>query len=199
MRSTDGGTTWTKLGLASQHLRSIALDPADPNVVIASGYEGGLFRTTTAGSTGTFAAVAGAPTRVEELRFIGGGLYAAGSSRHGRLGRRRQHLAGAGGAAQQRRAVDIDRRPSGLRVDVPDRRFRVGRRRLGDRVVGRRRHVDVAGNRSSAIHTTIGDGTGDRWWLAGQPAYMLGGADTRPRWWLMPARRAAAAAPRICT
>src|SRR6478752_898765 len=79
LRSIDGGASWTSLGLAGQHLRSIAIDPDDAGVVVAAGYEGGLFRTTDAAGSGNFQPVSGAPAGVEELRFIGHDLYAAGA------------------------------------------------------------------------------------------------------------------------
>jgi hypothetical protein len=177
MRSTDGGTTWTTLGLAGQHLRSIALDPADPNVVIAAGYEGGLFRTTTAGSTGTFAAVAGAPTRVEELRFIGGDLYAAGST-----GMTVSH--DAGGTWQALAAPPS----SGALWTSIDGHQACGSTFLiaGSESGGADSVIASSDGGASwtplavapgAIHTTIGDDSGGRWWLAGQPTYMLGGSN----------------------
>jgi photosystem II stability/assembly factor-like uncharacterized protein len=177
MRSTDGGTTWTKLGLAGQHLRSIALDPADPNVVIASGYEGGLFRTTTAGSTGTFTAVAGAPTRVEELRFIGSDLYAAGSS----------GMAVSDDAGSTWQALGAPPSSGALWTSIDGHQacgstFLIAGSESGgaDSVIassdGGATWTSLAID-PAAIHTTVGDGTGDRWWLAGQPAYMLGGAN----------------------
>jgi hypothetical protein len=175
LRSTDGGASWTALGLAGQHLRSIALDPNDADVVIASGYEGGLFRTTDARGSGTFSAVAGAPARVEELRFIGSDLYAAGAG-----GLSVSHDAGASWEA-------LGAPPSGGALwtsidghEACGETFVVAGSESGgaDSVVassdGGATWTPLAAN-ASAVHTTISDDAGDRWWLAGQSSYMLGG------------------------
>jgi hypothetical protein len=67
MRSADDGFTWTPLGLAGLYLRSIALDPGDPDVVYASAWGGHVYKTSTAGTTGTFTKLPSSPTTVEEL------------------------------------------------------------------------------------------------------------------------------------
>jgi hypothetical protein len=78
MRSSDDGATWDALGLAGEHLRSLAIDPASPGVLYASTYGDGVWKTTTAFGAGTFTKVAGSPLIVEDLAFIGTDLYAAG-------------------------------------------------------------------------------------------------------------------------
>ncbi|MDX6495361.1 MAG: hypothetical protein QOE17_1347 [Gaiellales bacterium] len=174
-RSSDGGLTWTTLGLAGQHLRSIALDPDDANVVIVSSYEGGVFRTVDAGGTGGFTAVAGAPTRVEELRFIGSDLYAAGAD-----GLDVSHDAGS---AWQ--ALAAPPTPGALWTSIDGHQacgatFVVAGSESGgsDSVVSSSdagaSWTALAGD-PSTLHTTIADAAGDRWWLADQTAYMLGG------------------------
>ena len=174
-RSSDGGQTWTTLGLAGQHLRSIALDPDDANVVIVSSYEGGLFRTTDASGVGAFSAVAGAPTRVEELRFIGDDLYAAGANgldvSHD-AGLTWQALAAPPSAGALWTSIDGHQACGST--------FVVAGSEAGgsDSVIsssdGGASWTPLASDQS-AIHTTIADGSGDRWWLADQTGYMLGG------------------------
>jgi photosystem II stability/assembly factor-like uncharacterized protein len=78
MRSDDDGDTWTTLGLAGEHLRSLAMDPADPHVLYASAYGDGIWKTTTASTTGTFSKLTNAPAIAEDLAFVGSGLYAVG-------------------------------------------------------------------------------------------------------------------------
>jgi hypothetical protein len=80
MRSADGGLTWTTLGLAGRYLRSLALDPADPDVLYAATYGDGVYGTGSARSTGAFVALAGSPPIVEELFAGGGAVYAAAGS-----------------------------------------------------------------------------------------------------------------------
>lgn len=77
MRSADDGRTWTTLGLAGKYLRSLAIDPADPDVLYASTYGDGVYKTTTGRTTGTFSKLAAAPTHVEELLVLDGKVYAA--------------------------------------------------------------------------------------------------------------------------
>ena len=78
MRSSDGGVGWTTLGLAGQHLRSLQIDPNDPNVLYAATYGDGVWRTTTASAAGTFAKLTASPAIVEDLAFVGSDLYAVG-------------------------------------------------------------------------------------------------------------------------
>ncbi len=174
-RSSDGGQTWTTLGLAGQHLRSIALDPGDANIVIVSSYEGGLFRTTDASGVGAFSSVADAPTRVEELRFIGDDLYAAGANgldvSHD-AGLTWQALAAPPSAGALWTSIDGHQACGST--------FVVAGSEAGgsDSVIsssdGGASWTPLASDQS-AIHTTIADGSGDRWWLADQTGYMLGG------------------------
>ena len=78
MRSSDGGVGWTTLGLAGQHLRSLQIDPNDPNVLYAATYGDGVWKTTTASTTGSFAKLTSSPAIVEELALVGSDLYAVG-------------------------------------------------------------------------------------------------------------------------
>lgn len=77
MRSADDGNTWTTLGLSGLYLRSLALDPSNPDVLYASSYGDKVYKTTTARGAGTFTALAASPTSTEELLVVGGAVYAA--------------------------------------------------------------------------------------------------------------------------
>lgn len=78
MRSSNDGNTWTVLGLAGKYLRSIAVDPDDPDTVYVSAYGDKVYKTTTARSTGTFTSLAASPTSTEDLIVINSVVYAAG-------------------------------------------------------------------------------------------------------------------------
>ena len=79
-RSDDHGYTWTPLGASGHFLRSIAIDPANPDVLYVAGYGDGVFKTTDASETGTFTGLPFAPARPEELAMVGSDLYAAAGS-----------------------------------------------------------------------------------------------------------------------
>ena len=120
MRSSDGGVGWTTLGLAGQHLRSLQLDPNDPNVVYAATYGDGVWRTTTGSTVGTFVKLSSSPAIVEDLTFVGSDLYAVGP-------------AGLSRSPDSRRDVVGGRsRPAAHQVAPDPRR----RRRRGSRSTG---------------------------------------------------------------
>lgn len=78
LRSDDGGTTWTTLGLAGKRLRGLAYDPARPDTLYVGAYNDGVYVTSNASTAGTFAKLAGSPTTPEELLLLGDSLYVAG-------------------------------------------------------------------------------------------------------------------------
>jgi hypothetical protein len=78
MRSSDGGASWTTLGLVGQHLRSLQIDPGDANVLYAATYGDGVWRTDAASTGGAFAKLASSPAIVEDLAVVGSDLYAVG-------------------------------------------------------------------------------------------------------------------------
>ncbi len=78
MRSSDDGATWETLGLGGEYLRSLALDPIDPDVLYASTYGNGVWKTTSATGDGSFARIGAAPAMVEDLAFVGTDLFAVG-------------------------------------------------------------------------------------------------------------------------
>ena len=77
MRSADDGRTWTSIGLSGTYLRSLALDPSNPEFLYAASYGSGVYRTTTASSDGGFAPLPDSPATAEELLAQGSELYAA--------------------------------------------------------------------------------------------------------------------------
>jgi hypothetical protein len=77
LRSADHGYTWTPLGASGRFLRGIAIDPTDPNVLYVAAYGEGVYKTSDASVTGTFAKLPSAPTKPEELRMIGSELFLA--------------------------------------------------------------------------------------------------------------------------
>ena len=175
LRSADGGATWTSLGPTGQHLRSIAIDPADPDAVVTAGYEGGIFRTTDASGAGTFAAVPGSPAGVEELRFVGGALYAAGASGLA--------VSVDDGATWQPLAqpplagavwTSIDGHVGCGATDLVATAESGGSATVIASADAGAHWTALSG--SAAVHTTVGGPGGDTWWLAGQSAYLLGGA-----------------------
>ncbi|HEY0614170.1 MAG TPA: hypothetical protein VGC96_06000 [Candidatus Elarobacter sp.] len=75
-KSTDGGTSWTNVGLGATHaIASVVIDPRDPNVVVAGALgdvfadspERGVFRTADGGKTWTKTLYAGPRSGVSEL------------------------------------------------------------------------------------------------------------------------------------
>ena len=78
MRSSDDGVTWETLGLAGEYLRSLAIDPSDPDVLFASTYGNAVWETTTATGAGSFTRIDASPAIVEDLAFVGTDLYAVG-------------------------------------------------------------------------------------------------------------------------
>jgi len=74
-RSSDDGATWSAVQLAGKHLRSIAVDPANPDVVYVAAANSGLYVSTNARGAMTFSLVAGSPVNPEELSFVNGKLY----------------------------------------------------------------------------------------------------------------------------
>lgn len=76
-RSSDDGATWSAVQLAGKHLRSVVVDPANPDVVYVAAANSGLYVSTNARGAMTFSPVAGSPVNPEELAFVNGKLYVA--------------------------------------------------------------------------------------------------------------------------
>jgi hypothetical protein len=185
MRSADDGRTWTTLGLAGVHLRSLVLDPDNPNTLYASSYGAQAYKTTSARTTGSFSRLAASPATVEELVVVGGRLYAA-------AGAAGVFTSGDGGASWTRIGT------ADLRTDGPVwlsiSAYRDGVSGKDVIIAGSDHPTKVAtGNfqslmRStdggttwtsltdpSRIHFTTGGPGGNTWWLSrSQPSMMLG-------------------------
>src|SRR5437667_2620089 len=54
MRSSDDGKTWASLGLDGKFLRSIVLDPSDPDTLYVVALGDGVYKTSTARTSGSF-------------------------------------------------------------------------------------------------------------------------------------------------
>jgi hypothetical protein len=80
-RSDDGGVTWPITALAGSQVRSLIVDPTNPDLVYAAVKGGGIVMSTNGTSNApTFTRMPGSPAEVEEIADIGGQLYAAAST-----------------------------------------------------------------------------------------------------------------------
>ncbi|WNQ10721.1 hypothetical protein MJA45_24375 [Paenibacillus aurantius] len=85
MRYTISTNTWATIGLVGKYLRTIAIDPNDKNTLYTSASKDGVYKTTTARTSanvtsgnGSFSKLTNGPADIEEMKFIGSNLYAAG-------------------------------------------------------------------------------------------------------------------------
>ncbi|MGB9377722.1 MAG: hypothetical protein WCB04_09450 [Mycobacteriales bacterium] len=74
-RSSDDGLTWSVVQLAGLHLRSVAVDPNNPDVMYVAAANSGLYVSTNARGAMTFTLVPGSPVNPEEISFINRRLY----------------------------------------------------------------------------------------------------------------------------
>lgn len=79
-RSSDDGGSWDAVGLVGEHLRSIALDPNNPDVLYAAVAHGGVFVSRNARGSMRFSRIPGSPDLPEELAFSHGTLFVAANS-----------------------------------------------------------------------------------------------------------------------
>ncbi|MGH2706538.1 MAG: hypothetical protein ACRDJ4_16065 [Actinomycetota bacterium] len=81
MRSTDGGTSWSTIGLAGRYGRSLVVDPGDPGTLFASTYEtsgGSVWKITDAAGSAAATRLVKSPNEIEDLLVLGDTVYAAG-------------------------------------------------------------------------------------------------------------------------
>jgi hypothetical protein len=176
-RSADHGYTWTQLGASGHFLRSIVIDPADPDVLYAASYGDGVFKTTDASETGTFANLPSAPTKPEELTMVGSNLYAA-------AGAAGIFVSANGGAAWSKLGgATVPAGPVWMSI--------AGYQACGQTVLyagaehggtsGVMRSTDGGSTWSSLVadptrlHDEIGGPGGEHWWLY-KPAWIPGGS-----------------------
>lgn len=173
LRSVDGGASWTVLGLAGSHVRSLVSDPTNPAVVYAATYENGIFRTS---ADGGFEPIPGSPGSAEELAVVEGTLYAAAgtlglfsyspltggwdrldSSSFPTVGKIWTSITGYAACGQTVLYAGSDETGSNVVVRSAD---------------GGRSWSGVA---PAAVHTEVGGAGGHRWWLAARSEYLLTG------------------------
>ena len=88
LRSTNGGSTWTSLGLSGYYLRTLAISP-DGSTLWAGAYQnhngthGGVLSLASpkGGGPYTWNSVSGAPVCTEELYFLGNKLWVVGATK----------------------------------------------------------------------------------------------------------------------
>src|SRR5581483_7987511 len=83
MRSTDGGSTWTVMGLVGDDIQGLVLDPNSPTDIYVADKTNHVYHCSTArtvagtGTTG-WTQLVNSPGTPQELLFIGSNLYAVG-------------------------------------------------------------------------------------------------------------------------
>ncbi|HEY0193022.1 MAG TPA: hypothetical protein VGC42_18020, partial [Kofleriaceae bacterium] len=76
-RSVNDGASFDAVALAGEHLRSVAVDPANPDRLYVAVAHKGLYVSSNARGAMTFTLAAGSPDIPEELSFVHGKLYVA--------------------------------------------------------------------------------------------------------------------------
>ena len=175
MRSADDGFTWTTIGLAGKFLRSIAIDPIDPETLYVSVWGGHVYKTTAASTTGIFTRLDASPVTVEELMPLDSDLYAAaGSAGVFRSSDRGVSWTALGAATLGTGATwtSID----GYRACGQTVLF-AGSDNGGTHALVRSTdggNTWTALAQATAVHLEVGGPAGPTWWLAKQPNFMLG-------------------------
>jgi hypothetical protein len=176
MRSADGGATWTTLGLAGVHLRTLA--GAGVGVLYAGSYGEGAYRIDDTVDGVTITPLGSSPRVVEELATSGSSVFAAA----GTAGLYRSDDAGATwqqlGSSQLATTADWTAIAVGRDCTANSTVVLAGALGPGaDDVV---RSVDGGSSWTSltgdpaAIKTTVGGPSGATWWLASRSSYLLG-------------------------
>ena len=186
MRSVNDGVDWTPLALAGQHLRALAMDPTNPDVLFASTYGAGVWKTTTASTTGTFTKLAASPVTVEDLTFVGTDLYAVGPD----------GLSRSSDAGVSWTPLGVGQLPTGGTgppSSTPTWFTATGYQSCGKTVLyvggqfkgaasvmvstdGGAHWAAVSDPTVAQVHSTEGDSSGPTWWLAGNSLGAFGGS-----------------------
>lgn len=176
MRSEDDGVTWTTLGLAGVHLRTLALDSLSSGVLYAGSYGQGAFRIDDSPLGPTVTQLATSPPTVEELAVAGSSIFAA-------AGTSGIFRSDDGGATWQQVGTSLASGANWTSVAASDC---VGSTTVfagavgpgADDVVrstdGGTTWASLTGD-PAGIKTTVGGPDGDQWWLAVRSGFLLGG------------------------
>jgi hypothetical protein len=179
MRSSDDGKTWTSLGLDGKFLRSIVLDPSDPNSLYVVALGDGVYKTSTAKTSGSFTRLVRAPATPVQLASIGRDLYLVA----GKLGVWRSSDMGSTWTQLGMGSVPSNgpfwRSVAGYQAcgstfifagsDMGGGKYSIIR--SSDGGVS---WLQVAAD-PSHVSTHVGGSSSDRWWLASRREFMLGG------------------------
>jgi hypothetical protein len=177
MRSADGGATWSRIGLGGKYLRSLVMDPNDPDTLFAATYGNGVWRTTAASGAPGWVRLTNAPGVVEELAWVGSTLYAAaGPNGIFRVTNGGQAWTKLGGGSLPARGSQWTTIGGTIGCDGPI--LYAGSHPGGPWSVAR--SVDGGATWSSlsaaTVRTTIGGPGGHPWWLAAKKATLMLGA-----------------------
>lgn len=189
-RSTDGGATWTNIGLTAYEITGVTWDPNHSSHVYVTTRGNGVFWTSTAhGATPGWNALSGAPAYPEEAVVSGSTLYVVGattsdSGNYDQGGGLWTSDVSAGNPAAmvQKGAATLPSTTTWTAVAVSGTTVYVGAAYKPGSTGGNtiQRSTDGGStftsiSASGNVNTSIFDGSGQTWWNAGNAAYVLGG------------------------
>ncbi|MDX6533086.1 MAG: hypothetical protein QOF68_830 [Gaiellales bacterium] len=177
MRSDDDGVTWTTLGLAGLHLRTLAADSLNFGVLYVGSYGQGAFRIDDSVAGLTVTPLGSSPRVIEELSMVGSTIFAAagtaGLFRSDDGGGTWQHV-GTGLAAGANWTSIVARQDCTASTTVLAGALGPG----ADDVVRSSDGGTTWGSLTAApaaVKTTVGGPSGHPWWLASRSGFLLGG------------------------
>jgi photosystem II stability/assembly factor-like uncharacterized protein len=176
MRSGDDGVTWTTLGLAGVHLRTLVLDPLNPGVLYAGSYGQGAFKIDDSAGGVTITKLTSSPPVVEELAVVNSSIFAA-------AGTSGLYRSIDGGGTWQRLSTGLAAGGNWTSIAAKDCisssiLFAGALGPGSDDVV---KSTDGGATWTSltadpaAVKTTVGGPSGHPWWLAPRSGFLLGG------------------------